>query len=179
MECNGFGYCLTTGAKVICNYDCQPQECPNFWLCSNQVPEFFLEFNQGVCNECVTHLGKCPENLNPSDPILEKKEEQSDCPVCLQEVSITVKNPRCSHYLCESCFKTIYWLDDIEYIDHTAPLFPYSEQKEEEYYQEPELFIHDQQVIRWKKELGSWNELRIQYILENKKYLKHCPICRK
>jgi hypothetical protein len=163
---------------MICQHHCRAEECPNYWICGNSAPLFMLEFNNGVCNDCITRLGKCPENSSPSDPILDHLELETpeDCPVCFQSVMNMVKNPRCCHALCLSCFKAIYWSDDTLIQD--LPSFPYSEQKEEEYYLDPNLFLHDPLVIRWKKQIGSWNENRIQYILENKKYLKHCPICR-
>ena len=178
MECNGFGYCLTSGVHVICDYNCELEECPNFWICENKAPQFLFEFNQGVCNDCITRLGRCPENPKRSNPIIEQVEEIDDqeCPVCLQTVLVQVKNPRCSHLLCKSCFKAIYWYDDT--LIQEFPSFPYSEQKEDDYYIDPNLFVNDPLIIEWKKQTGSWNEKRMQYILENKKYLKHCPICR-
>ena len=135
-----------------------------------------LEFNRGTCNQCITKLGKCPENPVSSNPVLQQVEGLEQCPVCLQSAPVGLKNPRCNHYLCVSCLKAIYWYEDTLFID-TRPTFPHSEQ-EEDYLLEPQLFINDERVMEWKKQLGSWNERRLAFVLQNKKYLKHCPVCR-
>lgn len=172
-QCDGSGLCLTT--KLICEFGCARRECPNTPICNNQEPQFILDFNNGVCTECITHLGRSPENPTPSRPIL-KFTQEIECPVCFN-VRKGVQNPRCDHVLCIPCLKAIYWYD--ETIDGLIPRpqFPLPEQ-EEDYYHTPELFINDKLVNEWKTKIGSWNEERIWYVVHNKKYLKHCPICR-
>lgn len=176
MQCDGSGYCLTV--QMICNFNCMPKKCPNYVICSNRAPLFILEFNNGVCNECVTRLGKCLENPTPSNPILEILNNTEECPVCLQVVDKTVKNPRCIHKLCFQCLKAIYWYEDSLFMD-IRPTFPITVGVEEEYLVEPEIYINNELVIEWKKQLGSWNENRLKFVMNNKKYLKHCPICRR
>jgi len=172
-QCDGSGLCLTT--TLVCDYYCKLIECPNAPICMNQEPQFILEFNNGVCTECVTRLGRSLENLSPSQPALEFKDE-IECPVCFQ-VRAGAKNPRCSHYLCLICLKAIYWYD--ESLDGLIPRpeFPKPEQ-EEDYYSSPELFINDDLVNEWKRKIGTWNEHRVWYVIHNKKYLKRCPVCR-
>lgn len=174
MQCDGYGYCLTVN-NIVCMYDCKMKKCKNYFLCGSRAPKFLLEFNKGVCNECYTKFGRCIENPTLSDPKLQTIENKEyECPVCLQIVNFSVKNPRCIHYLCLSCLKAIYWVD-FEIPD--KPSFPHPE-KEAEYYENPEWYLNDESVSEWKKQLGSWNEKRMVYIVKNKKYLKHCPICR-
>ena len=174
MLCDGCGYCLTIH-NIICEYKCKPRKCSNFIICNNREPYFILEFNRGVCNECSINFGKCIENPTSSEPKLVFSEKSAECPVCLQVSELNVKNPRCSHFLCVSCIKAIYWYDMNEFPD--KPKFPHAE-KESEYYENPDWYLNDEFVVKWKKELGSWNEERINYVLDNKKYLKRCPLCR-
>jgi len=178
MQCNGSGYCLTSGVHILCDHRCMLQECPNYMICHNYAPLFMLEFNGGVCNDCVIHFGRCPENPTPSQPVLETIDDLEQCPVCLQSSTIGVQNPRCDHYLCVSCIKTIYWYEDT-LLSEFAPVFPHSPDVEEDYYKDPNGYINDELITKWKKALGSWNEKRLQFVLENKKYLKHCPVCRR
>jgi len=173
MQCDGCGYCLTVN-NIVCMYDCKLKKCSNYTLCGNKSPFFLLDFNRGVCNECISKFGKCVENPTTSDPKLKFSHTEMECPVCLQNVKLSVKNPRCSHYICLSCIKAIYW---IEYEIPEKPEFPHPD-KENEYYENPEWFLNDESVNDWKKKLGSWNEKRLEYIVQNKKYLKHCPLCR-
>ena len=175
MECDGSGYCLTV--QMICEFNCKLQNCPNYIICSNTAPQFMLNFNKGVCNDCITKLGKCIENPTTSNPILSITDSIDDCPVCLQFKSKSVNNPRCSHKICIDCIKAIYWYEDHLFRD-LIPVFPHTE-LEQTFIYEPELFINDKLVSEWKKQLGSWNEHRIEFVVNNKKYLKHCPICRK
>jgi hypothetical protein len=172
-QCDGSGLCLTT--KLVCHSGCTRRECPNTLICQNQEPQFILDFNNGVCNDCATHFGRSVENPTASNPILQFKDDV-DCPVCFQHL-MGAKNPRCNHELCLKCLKAIYWYDDSFEDLVPRPQFPHPDQ-EDEYYEAPELFIHDQLVNMWKKQIGSWNEERIWYVMHNKKYLKHCPICR-
>lgn len=174
MKCDGLGNCLTN-PNIICDLDCSLQQCPNFLICGNEEPYFMLIFNNGVCNECFSKFGPCIQNSNPSNPNLIFDYENFDCPICLQYVDVKVKNPRCDHCLCIKCMKGIYFTD-IEYPNE--PQFPYPN-TENEYYEDPNLFLNDIQVQLWKRSIGSWNEERVHYILENRKYLKHCPVCRK
>lgn len=179
MQCDGSGYCLTV--KLICNFNCKPKKCPNYIICNNKVPWFILEFNKGVCNECITRVGTCLENPTLSNPVLEFTQhilEPIECPVCFQSFNEGVKNPRCSHVTCISCLKAIYWYED-NLFSELRPVFPEESGKEEDYLLEPNLYINDQLVNEWKRQLGSWNEFRINFVLNNKKYLKRCPLCRR
>jgi hypothetical protein len=178
MQCNGSGYCLTSGIRILCDFGCSLQECPNYVICQNSVPLFMLEFNGGVCTDCSIRFGRCPENPNTSQPVLDMIDNLQECPVCLQSSAIGVQNPRCNHYLCVSCIRTIYWYED-NLLAEFRPEFPHPSNIEEDYYNEPNLFVNDDLITKWKKALGSWNERRLKFVLENKKYLKHCPICRR
>lgn len=172
-QCDGSGLCLTT--KLVCEFGCTRRECPNFFICGNEEPQFILDFNRGVCTECSTHVGRSLENGSPSNPVLQTKEDH-ECPVCFQTAQ-GIKNPRCNHYLCIKCLKAIYWYDDSLDGLIPRPEFPHVGQ-EDEFYEYPDLFVNDQLVNEWKQRIGSWNEERVWYVVHNKRYLKHCPICR-
>lgn len=176
MQCDGCGYCLTVH-NIICEFNCKLCKCSNFTICNNKEPYYILDFNRGVCNDCSVNFGKCIENPTSSIPKLVFSEDSFTCPVCLQISTKNVKNPRCSHYLCVTCMKAIYVYNISTDEFPKEPSFPHPE-KENEYYENPEWFLHDKFVISWKKQMGSWNEDRMKYILTNKKYLKRCPICR-
>lgn len=164
MECDGSGLCLTT--FMICNFNCTQEECGNFFVCNNTAPRFILNFNNGLCNDCCTKFGA-----------VLFKVYNIDCPVCLQIKELGSTNPRCIHVLCISCLKSIYWDDPniSEFINE--PKFPYPS-LENDYYENPGEFINDELINSWKKNFGSWNSNRINYIFKNRKYLKRCPICR-
>lgn len=174
MQCDGYGYCLSVH-NIICEFNCKLRKCPNFIICNNKEPYYILEFNRGVCNDCSVNFGKCIENPTTSYPKLLFSDQSLSCPVCLQVSKNNVKNPRCSHFLCITCIKAIYVYSINEF--PKEPSFPHPD-RENEYYENPEWFLNDEFVIKWKKQWGSWNEDRINYILSNKKYLKRCPICR-
>lgn len=176
MQCDGFGYCLTNSI-LICDNNCSFEECPNFELCNNKEPLFILHFNGGVCNECITKFGPCSQNSASSNPILVfEYEDKFDCPICFKLVDLKVKNPRCNHFLCISCMKAIYYSEEENYPN--KPIFPHPKE-EQDYYMNPDWYINDESVNKWKKDMGSWNKERVEYIINNTRYLKHCPICRK
>lgn len=171
MECDGNGYCISN-KSFICKYDCVLKECPNYFLCNTKCPQNILDFNNGVCFTCIEHFGKSFENDSRSNPILEV-DDCIDCPICFSENVEGIKNPRCKHYLCNSCFKIIYNFD-VKYEDE--PLFPFPD-KEEEYYLDPDFFSEDIVINSWKKRWLSWNnEKRKKKLGYN--FIKHCPLCR-
>jgi hypothetical protein len=164
MECDGHGYCLSM-CQLVCVHECRLQECPNFKLCESEEPQFILDFNRGVCNSCTAHFGPYILDID-EDRILE-------CPVCLSNTSHSIGLPRCTHRLCTECFRAIYFDDTSPF-----PLFPYPE-LEEEYFADPELFLHDEKVRAWRADVGSWKLRRLTFLAQQQPYLKHCPLCRK
>lgn len=138
-----------------------------------------LEFNRGVCNSCVVHFGRTIENPTPSNPVLARVQgdDVPDCPVCLTRDPETggARGPRCDHYLCLECIRAIY--TDPEATDLFPP-FPVPEW-EEDYYADPNQFIHDDAIRAWRLQVGSWNVRRMQFVRTHRPYLKHCPLCRR
>lgn len=172
MQCDGNGYCLSV-RNLICAYECEHVECPNFYLCNSKCPQFILDFNQGVCNECFVAFGNTVENPTPSNPILHRVEaSDTECPICLRvHPDGGFLNPRCTHFLCVDCIRELYMKEE------DAPPFPVHEQ-EELYHHDPALFLNDVRIREWKKVAGSWKFRLLLYRLEHRPYLKHCPICR-
>lgn len=181
MHCPGNGQCLTssTRGKLICERKCMLLECPNFKICRNKEAEFILAFHIGVCRECYSKYGPCPENPNPSNPILEIEDvddEKIECPVCLSEyTTFKVKCPRCMHWLCKSCLDMIF-SSSTAFRD--PPKFPLSSEDEILFYKNPELFFMDEVVQKWRRKYQKWETDRVLHVCKNQKYIKHCPICR-
>lgn len=173
MECDGNGYCLTVRG-LVCTFGCVLQECPNYFLCKSECPQFILDFNQGVCSLCIASFGNCIENPTPSNPILARvTTTTTECPICLTQGGEGALGPRCGHYLCTACIRALY-MDD----DTPLPPFPIPA-REEEYFCDPALFLNDVQIREWKKVVGSWTLRRMLYRAQHRPYLKHCPLCRK
>jgi hypothetical protein len=176
MQCDGSGYCLTVKA-LLCTHECRREPCPNVDLCGNEEPRFLLEFNRGVCNTCASAFGCSLENPSPSaDPVLPVSAPAADreCPVCLTNDVALWGQPRCCHMLCVSCLRVIYGWESLE----EGPPFPLPSDQEDEYYDNPNVFLNDPTIQSWKLEMGSWRRQRLQFILQNQRFIKHCPVCR-
>jgi hypothetical protein len=59
-----------------------------------------------------------------------------------------------------------------------GPPFPLPSDQEDEYYDNPNVFLNDPTIQSWKLEMGSWRRQRLQFILQNQRFIKHCPVCR-
>ena len=179
MECSGNGQCLTFSRnKIICDKKCEPIRCANFTLCGNTGAGFILEFNSGVCEDCFSKFGVCLENLSPSNPCLEFKEESInlECPICMVQCNVHVKCPRCTHWLCLQCIDKIYSLDYICF--QNPPKFPLSDFEYTLYEKDASLFNAEVSVQKWRAKYKRWEHKKNTYVQKKKKFIRHCPICR-
>jgi len=180
MECDGNGYCLSV-RNLVCRLECVLQECPNAFVCGNREPQFILDFNQGVCNTCYSSFGNCLLNPTPSNPVLQRVEPEQapECPVCMTQNTTEggALGPRCAHYLCLPCLRSIYLVAPDTEPFPPVPEFPVPD-VEEDYFAEPDLFLHDERIRDWRSKIGSWNIRRLRYLKQHQPYLKHCPMCR-
>jgi hypothetical protein len=106
---NNEGFCLEQtdfGYIRDPNCTCNPEICPNNFVCGGSAPKHIMTCHGGRCLNCDTTLG-C--NLT-----LSAKEDNCEC--CDgEERLITV--PICEHKICISCFRYIYFTDENEDLD--------------------------------------------------------------
>lgn len=167
VECKGNGLCL--GANFyICKFKCKPVSCSNYHICRNELPQYELDFNKGVCWVCVMNFS--PKGNN--SPILKFK-PNIECVICFETNKIGVRNLRCNHFVCEDCFKNIY-CDQLD--EAKEPAFPYEDDIiYQMYVEEPCLFQLDEQIQEWKNQMKVYSENKM---IEDV-YKKRCPFCRK
>lgn len=63
--CDGTGQCLTQTDDentyeylFVCQYNCQPIECPNFKLCQFKYPQWVGYCHQNRCTNCDIFWGR-------------------------------------------------------------------------------------------------------------------------
>lgn len=174
--CNGNGSCLTQTTDCntygkdpdfTCTHDCQPVKCPNFALCGDISPQWYLRCHGGRCVRCKTWFEKD----------LTFPQEDLDCPICL-ETKPCVVQPNCTHVVCIECFKRMR-------VDGPPPIgqpqFPYPD-REDEYFDHLPLqprhpLDSDPLVVKYHRDYERWEEERgRQWIAEE--HLRKCPMCR-
>lgn len=174
--CTGLGDCLCQNwdpsnlamyvkyHDMTCEHNCEPVDCPNFALCSESCPKWYLSCHGGRCLHCNMFFGK---NLT-------FKEEPEECPVCMETAQCVVQ-PKCDHAMCISCFKRC-WNGAPR---PEQPPFPYPEREEEyESLECPSELHNDPLVIAWNNELTRQDdEVSARYEAEGN--LRKCPLCRK
>jgi hypothetical protein len=167
-ECNGDGFCLRQGDTPNeyqlnnCPHNCRPIECPNFKICGTLLPRCITFCNKGTCMNCRLLFGK----LTFYDSV--------ECPICLEEKP-GVKRINCDHNVCIDCFVRCHYGEKI-----LQPVFPYSEQVEDEYDNNPG-------DNKWKEDLLIQNYIKEWKVYEEKEdeaYLREeslrvCGICRR
>lgn len=105
--CEGNGLCLMAGSALTkwwiappmvwvendqCPHRCEPVRCPNYDLCKERAPLWYLQTYGGVCFRCQQRgLLRILPTLD--DP----------CPVCLDTTEASVRLP-CGHQVCVSCY---------------------------------------------------------------------------
>lgn len=175
-ECNGDGFCLRQGdgpngyEPNNCPHKCVPIECPNFKICETILPKCITFCHKGTCGSCAYMIGRPPEysgKLTFYDSV--------ECPVCLEEKP-GVKQVRCEHKICIDCFKRCNYGG--EYIPQ--PVFPYSEEIEDEYDNNPDNDKwREYPLIKKYKEDWVLYELTKDETYRREKSLRICGICRK
>lgn len=108
MSCSGDGGCLKQmddynyqkGYGDDCPHHCEPLQCPNYIICKQKFPLWLVDCHGGFCMHCTVIFG-CQVEI-----ITKEKEE---CAICFEETDKMAKFPQCSHYVCISCYKRIYF----------------------------------------------------------------------
>lgn len=156
---------------ILYLHNCVLIECPNYIVCENKNPQWVMGCHTGLCFDCELGFG---EWINGKG-ILETKYEV-DCCVCLDESCLGISLPFCSHYICVSCMKKIYFPKNYEIRE---PKFPYPE-LEIEYEDDPEnpKWKIDPVILQY---INTCNAIAIEnerraYDLDEK---KKCPLCRR
>jgi hypothetical protein len=177
-ECPGNGSCLeqtdalggySKYADTNCEYNCQPIKCPNFAVCREQGPTWYLSCHGGRCLHCKLSFGK---NLT-------FKEEPEECPICM-DTGPSVVQPDCSHAVCISCFKRCRFDGPAK---PEQPPFPYQNQEDEYFDWDPRQegrhpLYDDPLVVAWDDNLTRLEE-EWAHRYRNEENLRKCPICRK
>jgi hypothetical protein len=174
--CTGNGSCLTQTTDCntygkdpdfTCTHDCQPVKCPNFAVCGDIAPQWYLRCHGGRCVQCKTRFGKD----------LTFPQEDLDCPICF-ETKPCVVQPNCTHVVCIKCFKRMR----VDGPPRTGqPQFPYPD-REDEYFDHLPLqprhpLDSDPLVVKYHRDYERWEEERgRQWVAEE--HLRKCPMCR-
>jgi hypothetical protein len=86
---------------IDCPEDCKPVKCPNYLLCGQACPHWFLYCHSNRCNYCNESFG-CDLTF------IEKEQE---CCICFNSKPIFIRWG-CIHELCIDCFRSNHgWID--------------------------------------------------------------------
>lgn len=180
-KCNGIGECLRQTDdkneyekwdKITCDYNCQPIKCPNYLLCNNIGPQWYLYCHDNRCCDCDIRFGKWNNKNNKGNLIF--MDNLEECCICYENNRIGVSQPRCDHFICINCFKKCYYAKSLEY-----PPFPYPSDIEDEYDNDPdnEKWNVDELIIVWRQKCDLI-EFQQDLECENIETLSKCPLCR-
>jgi hypothetical protein len=165
-------------------YDEQyPQErgggikCKNYEICEAILPKWWYDCKGCyICMNCDTQFGTW-ENASAGVRYTGKGVlpvvDNAECPICL-EVKRSITQPNCEHTLCIECFKRCHY-------GAPGPIFPYSEEIEDEYYRDREnekWKDYHLLIDKWEIDCEKWEENRIERE-ESEEHLIKCPLCRK
>lgn len=166
--CIGDGMCLAQDSnneyvkKLECEYNCEPVKCPNFVVCGSINPLCILNCHRRLCTNCDSMFGTWQSGhgiLNLRDNI--------ECCICL-ETKIGISYPRCDHYICIDDFKRCFYVNE--------PVFPYSSDVEDEYYEDPDnqKWLNDELIQKYIYDCEEYEQN--QYTDDN---LRKCAYCRR
>jgi hypothetical protein len=111
-RCGGDGSCLSQmddgnyqkGYGKICQYECEPLECPNYIICETNFPLWLSYCHHGYCPNCTAIFG-CKVNIQNIKP--------EKCDICYEKITTVAKFPKCAHYVCIPCYRKMYY--DLDY----------------------------------------------------------------
>jgi hypothetical protein len=154
-------------------YDCQYTKadgggikCKNYIVCDSVLPKWWFECKgHYLCTRC-----------DMMDCNILKVSTNLECPICL-EINLCISQPKCDHSICISCFKRCYYGDENR---DNEPIFPYSEEIEDEYYDNTEdiKWVNYPLIQFYNEEWNKWNDEKEEKY-EKEEYLRKCSICRK
>ena len=152
-------------------------KCKNYIICASVLPKWWFECKGNyLCTNCHMMYGTwgSGDNRHEGKGILPVN-DNLECPICL-EIKQCISQPRCNHFVCINCFKRCHFGDSPD-----EPTFPYSDDIENEYYndQENPKWDNDYPLIKiFNEACDKWeNDSTKKH--ENEKYLQKCPLCRK
>jgi hypothetical protein len=148
-------------------------KCKNYELCDTVLPEWWYDCKGNyLCTNCHMLFGTWGTQTGKGEL---DKFDNKECPICL-EVKRCVIQPNCNHTLCIECFKRCYFGYNDE---ENEPIFPYSSEIEDEYYenQEDPKWDIDYPLIKiYNEEWNAWDDKNIENY-DDEDYSKKCPIC--
>jgi hypothetical protein len=151
-------------------------KCINDILCKTESPIETTIDNKALCLECDMFYGK----YNGGPGKLNIKESTSCC-FCFKKQQKCIKQTKCDHYLCITCFKKIYNLTENKFTIKIVN-FPYPE-VEEEYnndpYNEKWNCVDYQLIQQFNDNLNDRCDKEEYYYSVCRQYLKKCPECYK
>lgn len=103
---NNDGYCLEqTDFGYLRRNDCccNPELCPNNFVCGGTAPKHIMQAHGGRCLSCDIIFG--------ADLKLTALEAECDC--CSDQERL-IHIPGCEHRICMTCFRTIYLSDETD-----------------------------------------------------------------
>jgi len=148
-------------------------KCKNYIVCDGiKAKWWFNKKGQYICLGCDMDFGTWGDQVGKG--VLETM-ENIECPICF-EIKNGISQPRCDHFVCVDCFRRCYYGEERK----NEPEFPYSEDIEEKYYEDPDNFnIEDFPLINLYNELhNKWDD-EYEQKYDNERSLRCCPICRK
>jgi len=157
-------------------------KCKNYELCESVLPDWWFSCKGNyLCSECHMIFGtwgiKGSKTLTKTGKGVLDIYDNVECPICL-DTKRSISYPNCEHTACIDCFKRCFYGDkDVE----NEPKFPYSEDIEDEYYENSEnpKWNKDYPLIKiHNNEWDIWDDANSQKH-ENEDFLEKCPLCRK
>jgi hypothetical protein len=150
-------------------------KCKNFEICEDILPKWWYDCKGCyICTNCDIQFGTWEgTGVRRTGKGVLPVVDNVECPICL-EVKRSITQPNCEHTLCIECFKRCYYGAE-------GPIFPYSEEIEDEYYRDREngkWKDYHPLIDKWEIDCEKWEENRIERE-ESEEHLRKCPICRK
>lgn len=164
-ECKGNGGCLILSSNtlslssdyiqnpsILCHYHCQPKECPNYQFCHKKCPEWILQCNCGLCDNCSSTFGMRLTFLPTTN--------NQTCLLCGRTNMLSIQYKHCSHSACIDCYGLSFYDEDdyyeSSYLLEKEPKFPYPKEVEEEYYDDNNGEEGDEEGDGMKEKLERW-----------------------
>lgn len=79
--------------KSECSHKCQLVKCRNYRMCSQKRPQWELDCDDGMCNECAVMIGR-----------IKFLDVKGDCPICLDNKDM-IEISCGKHNVCLDCWK--------------------------------------------------------------------------
>lgn len=156
-------------------------KCKNYHICEANLPNWWYDCKGNyLCTNCDMLFGTW-KNEKAGVYKTGKGElpfvGEKNCPICL-EMKPSIIQPNCDHTICIECFKRCHYGDQLR---EGEPIFPYSEDIEEEYETDQwniKWKTHFPLIDKWNREWNEWDNIRM-YKYEKEENLRLCPVCRK